>query len=107
MAEILITLSEQGNTVEVQRGDVIVVRLEENLTTGYSWEIETINHSIIELVDSDYSQNPETRLGIGGVRTFRFRAQSSGRETIHLRLRRPWDSADSAAERFDVTVQVK
>jgi inhibitor of cysteine peptidase len=107
MAEILITLSEQGNTVEVQRSDVIVIRLEENLTTGYSWEIETTNHSIIGLVESDYSQNPETRLGIGGVRTFRFRAQSSGQEIIQLRLKRPWDSADSAVEHFDVTVQVK
>jgi len=107
MSEILITLPDQGHTVEVSKGDVIIIRLEENITTGYGWEIGMIDSSIIELLDSNYTPTPVTGVGGGGMRTFRFRAKSSGREHIQLRLRRSWDPADAAIERFEVTVQVQ
>lgn len=107
MSEILITQPDRGSTVEANQGDVIVVHLEENLTTGYGWEIGVIDSSIIELLDSDYSETPGISMGRGGTRTFRFRAKSSGRGPIQLRLRRSWEPVDSAIEHFEVNIRVR
>jgi predicted secreted protein len=41
MSDILITLDDQGRTFEANQGDLIVIRLAENMTTGYMWELET------------------------------------------------------------------
>ncbi len=107
MSEILITQPDRGRTVEANQGDVIVIRLEENLTTGYEWKIGTINRSIFELLSSDYSSTSGTSMGRGGIRTVRLRAKSSGSEQIQLGLRRSWDSVDSAIERFEVNIKVQ
>ncbi len=108
MSEILITLLDHGSTCVANQGDVILIRLEENITTGYQWNIGTIDSSMVELLDSDYTSNQgEGLLGSPGTRTFRFRAKSSGSVPIRLRLRRPWDPVDTAIEHFEVTVQVQ
>ncbi len=111
MSEIIITQLDQGSTVRAKQDDVIVIRLEENLTTGYTWEIEVIDSSIIELLDSDYSSTPtptrEKIIGRGGTRTFRFRVKSSGQGQIQLGLRRSWESVNSAIESFEVNIRVK
>ena len=109
MSEILITQSDQGRTVAAKQGDVIVIRLDENLTTGYAWEIGMIESSMFELLDSDYSQTPTPGaiIGGGGTRTFRFRVKSSGSGQIQLGLRRSWESVDSAIEHFEANIRVQ
>lgn len=107
MSEILITQRDQGRTVKAEQGDVIVVSLEENLTTGYQWEVGAIDSSVLELLDSTYSPDAGTLLGRGGMRTLRLRAKAPGRAPIQLRLRRSWDPADVATAHLDVKIRVR
>lgn len=106
MSEIVITSSDQGKMFEANQGELIVIRLEENSTTGYQWEVAAVDSQIVEFLDSDYSTTLGTGVGGGGTRTFRFRAKSSGRGQIQLRLRRSWEPVDAASERFEVNIQV-
>jgi inhibitor of cysteine peptidase len=107
MAEIVITAQDQGGTLEADPGDVVVIRLEENMTTGYGWEVGAMDSSLVELLDSEYAEAPGIALGRGGTRTLRFRTRSSGSERIQLRLQRPWESEDAAVEHFEVTIRVR
>ena len=76
MSEILITPSDKGRMFEASQGDVIVIRLDENITTGYGWEISVIDSPFVEISPSVYSEASGTRMGRGGTRTFRFKAKS-------------------------------
>jgi inhibitor of cysteine peptidase len=107
MPEILITLSDKGRVFEVSQGDVIVIHLDENITTGYGWEISAIDSPFVELSPSVYSQAPGTRMGRGGTRIFHFQAKSPGSGQIQLKLRRPWEPEDEVAERFGVNIRVR
>lgn len=102
MAEIVIAQDDQGRTFEADRGDLIVIRLEENPTTGYEWEMP-----VLEFLDSGFSSEPGKLMGRGGTRTLRFRARSSGSQQIRLRLRRSWEPVDVAAQHFEVNIQVR
>lgn len=106
MSEIIITPSDQGRTFEANQGELIVIRLEENPTTGYQWEVGAVDSQIIEFLDSHYSTTPGTGIGGGGTRAFRFRAKLSGRGQIQLRLRRSWEPVDAAIECFEVNIRV-
>ena len=107
MSEIVVTRNDQGRTIEVHPDDVIVLRLDENLTTGHSWELEPTDSSVIELIDSTHTAAPAIAMGQGGVRTVRFAARAAGSRDVGLRLRRPWEPPDNALDRFDVTVRVR
>jgi inhibitor of cysteine peptidase len=107
-SDILITPSDQGSTFETLPGDEIVIQLQENITTGYQWEVAEIDPSVVELLNTDYLETPEPGiLGRGGTRRLRFRASGAGRTCIQLRLRRSWEALDATIERFEVTVHVR
>jgi inhibitor of cysteine peptidase len=106
MSEIVVTQKDLGSIIETYRGDVIELRLGENLTTGYRWEVKT-EGSVVELIGSTYVEAPGKALGRGGTRVLRFVAKSPGSQEIRLRLRRPWDPPDGALEHLDMKIRVQ
>jgi predicted secreted protein len=107
MSEISVTRQDQGSVFEARQDDVIVFRLEENLTTGYGWEVETVEGSLVEFIDSTYLEAMGTAMGRGGTRVLRFVARSPGSQDIRLRLRRTWDPPDRDLEHLKVTILVR
>lgn len=105
MSEIVITQNYLGNIIEAHLGDLIVFHLEENLTTGYGWEVET-KGSVVEFIESTYAEAHRMTMGRGGMRVIRFAARSLGSQEIRLRLHRPWDPSDSVLEHVDTTIRV-
>ena len=106
-SEIVITQADQGKTIEAHQGDVILLRLEENLTTGYEWETETMAGAVLETVESTYVQEQGKLMGRGGTRVVRFKAEASGNQEVHLKLRRSWEPPEKSLKRFDVTIKVR
>ena len=107
MSEIVITRNDQGSIVETNRDDVIIFRLEENISTGYGWEPEAVDSSVLELIESTYTEAPGMAMGRSGTRILHFVARSPGSQDIHLRLRRPWDPPGRALDHLEVTIHVR
>ena len=107
VSEIVITQDDQRRILDAHQDDVIVFRLEENLTTGYRWELETLEGTIVKLIESIHLDASEMAMGRGGTRVLRFEARSPGSQEIHLKLRRPWDMADKALQQMVVTIRVR
>lgn len=107
MAEIIVTQSDRGGTVDVRPGDVIVIRMTENLTTGYGWEIESGEGVVVALMESNYVEAAgAVMMGRSGMRLLRFVALAQGSQEVRLQLRRPWDPPDKAIEQFGITIRV-
>ncbi|MBA5628206.1 protease inhibitor I42 family protein [Moheibacter lacus] len=66
--------------VKVKNGKTVVVNLEENPSTGYSWQTETQQECIVKMNDAGYQQNeaPEGMVGVPGVHTYEITGESSG-----------------------------
>ena len=105
--EMTLTRGDNGKTIEVQAGDNVVVRLEENPTTGFVWAIDQDNDDILPLQNSDYTMAPSAGIGGGGQRSLTFKAQKAGTVSLQLKLWREWEGDRSITERFFVTVQVR
>lgn len=100
MAEV--ALARDDSAVAIERGDVLVVRLEETATTGYLWRAET-DGGLVEVDDATGAGGPAP--GAAGERVLRFRADEPGSWTLDLRLARPWEDAVAQERRVDVTVR--
>lgn len=106
MNEIVIVQTDHGDTFESHLGDVILIRLEENPSTGYQWNVIKINEKILKPLDSEYLEASTAALGSGGTRTFTFQPLSPGTTLVQLQLRREWESKNGAIEYFEVTIRV-
>jgi inhibitor of cysteine peptidase len=106
VSELVLTQADSGRTCEVHPDDVIVVRLEENPTTGYVWAVDKTDEEIVTLQSSRLLLPQEPKIGEGGTRVFTFRAETTGTASIHLKHWREWEGDASIIERFDITLVV-
>ncbi len=96
-----VILDETQRSVTLPAGEVFVLELAENPTTGYRWEIDVVGP--VERIDDSYAV-VDPGVGGGGRRTFSFRANEKGSATVHAVLRRRWEAAP--VQEFTTTVNV-
>jgi len=89
----------------VRKNDKILVELEGNPTTGYTWASYALEgNAILQDGEPTYEKNAPHH-GKGGLFTFYYRAFQDGHSLIRLVNARHWDD-DSDQDSFMVTIQV-
>ncbi|WP_165865676.1 protease inhibitor I42 family protein [Vallicoccus soli] len=87
--------------VDVAVGDVLVVRLAEQATTGYAWQAD-VPDGLALVTDAAVPGGPAP--GAAGARLLRLRADRPGSYEVGLRLQRAWEAAP--LQRRGLTVRV-
>lgn len=94
---VVVEDGQSGTGVDVPAGDMLVVRLRENPSTGYRWSVEQADELTVE--DNGAAGAAE---GAGAARLHEFRFRATGPGNHHLRLRhwRDWEGEGSVIARF-------
>ena len=92
--------SNNGGRFELVMGEILAVRLPSNPSTGYGWEIDELDESILQQMgeaDFESSVPDDPPPGTGGWSIFRFEAIGEGESELRLIYHRPWtdDPPDS------------
>ncbi|MFH1842559.1 MAG: protease inhibitor I42 family protein [bacterium] len=99
-----------GDTVTMAPGQVLLITLESNGTTGYQWQQLEVDETILKLAASEYVV-PDTgdppRVGAGGHEIFRYEAISAGETSLELGYRRPRETGEAPARTFNLSVTVR
>ena len=106
MSGVTLTAEDNGKSIAVPLGEKVILRLNENPSTGFRWAVDPSDNEIIELRGCDYIQAPDSALGGVGQRVFVFKAKRSGSVCILLKLRREWEGNKPIASRFEVNIHV-
>jgi hypothetical protein len=95
-------LSEHDRGVQIlgNPDDVLVLRLEEHVTSGYAWDMQAVVDAGLT-VEKDERQNVSD-VAIGGSVTRRLVVQGPAHGLLRLEERRPWGSEPSALSTFEV-----
>lgn len=86
-------LSEQdeGSTVRLQLGELLVVALEGNPSTGYSWEVTPADQAVVaQQGEPEFSADSDL-LGASGKISLTFKAVAEGQQALTLAYRRPFE----------------
>jgi len=109
---INLSSADSGKTVSAGVGDLVIIELDANPTTGYSWEAGPLpEDGPLTLKSNKYGtaaqRSSEIRpmVGQGGVTTFTYQVVKTGKATIALAYRRPWEKGVKPAKTFTVTVE--
>jgi len=98
--------SYSGKQVELSVGQSLVVTLESNATTGYSWAlVQNSDDSVLNETGHEYITPQTTLIGAGGNEEWTFKTLKKGTSTISMGYSRPWESTPPV-ETFDLTVVV-
>lgn len=108
--EILAGAGEDGKRIQLSPGQTLVVRLESNKTTGYSWAIAQLDGEALRSSGEPEYQAPDRgatpRLGAGGSQVFRFQAAKAGTSDLQLVYHRPWQKDTPPERTYHLTVVV-
>jgi len=87
-------------------GRDIIINLEANPTTGYSWK-EEYDNSFLKLTNAEYTStiNATGLVGSGGIQTYRFKALRLGQTSMTLSYRRPWEDQDIDRKIFNIDIK--
>lgn len=103
--EVELDAEDAGGVFDIEKGQFVVITLEANPTTGYTWEVkEPVDELVLKQV-GDIEFEPQSELvGAGGVQTIRFEVIGEGQVTIELVYHRPWETDVEPLETFSVQI---
>lgn len=89
-------------------GKTLIIELEENPTTGFSWSYTISDTDVIHLVEDGYmedSEDPEV-VGGGGMHEYKFEGLSAGEATIIFDYFKSWEGEETAEDHVEYNVSV-
>lgn len=110
-AERELTAADSAAPVQAAVGQVFVVRVPSNASTGYNWAWDQAAAAGVIVQDGQPTMagvNPDPQMvGSGGTQTWRFRAASAGQGELRLDYRRAWEKGTAPAQTVRWQIQVR
>ncbi|HXO95208.1 MAG TPA: protease inhibitor I42 family protein [Chthoniobacterales bacterium] len=102
-----LTEADANHKVVLGIGQDLMVKLESNRSTGYSWSLTESENPILTSLRKPTYKISGALPGAGGVETWTLRATKIGRETLKFEYRRPWEKKMPPAKTvlFHIAVQ--
>jgi predicted secreted protein len=98
------TVVDNGHSIELAVGESFTVILEGNPTTGYGWQVQTMDETVLAGSEPEYVTDSQA-LGSGGMYTFTFTGVTAGETQLELAYARSWESVPPL-QTFTLTVIV-
>ena len=104
---ITVGMPASGSQRVLHAGDLLIVRLSSNPSTGYAWRVSSGIGPVLKLVGHSYiAPRDGQRVGAPGTAVLRFRAVAVGQKVLRLSYTRPWEIGVEPARRFTLRVRV-
>ncbi len=105
----VITEVSNGTTINLENEETFYLRLKENPTTGYSWQLNLSKG--LSLLSDEYhppesNENEQPLVGAGGVRLWEIKAVAEGSQQITGIYKRSWENITGTEDNFTLNIEV-
>ena len=106
---IIINENNLKEKYSLRKGDIVEVILNANPSTGYKWDIVTVDTVKVKIVDETYTAKTvnENIVGSGGTKIYHFKAINKGSTVIELNYYRPFEKELPPNKKFYVNLEIK
>jgi inhibitor of cysteine peptidase len=96
--------SDNNKTVEIKNGETFKVILDENPSTGYSWNVSVT--SGLTIVNDTYLPPVTDLLGVSGMHEWHVKATGTGDQQFSGVYKRPWEPVFGNETTYVLNVKV-
>lgn len=104
--QIELSMQHNGQEVKLRKGQILVITLEGNPTTGYTWAVAEPTDILRQVGEIKFKPQSDM-LGAGGVQIIKFEALKAGETTLNLVYHRPWEKGVEPLKTFSINVFVR
>jgi predicted secreted protein/membrane-bound inhibitor of C-type lysozyme len=101
-----LTETDNGSKISVSEGEAISLALTGNPTTGYLWELVSVDRDVLAAGAEPVFTADSSLTGSGGKFKFRFTPLKTGSTAIKLIYHRPWEKDQKPIHTFQAYVSV-
>ena len=106
-ADVPLDASFNGEELRILRGQLVVVTLASNPSTGFIWSVEDVNSEILRQAGlPEFQAGASGEVGAEGVQVFRSESISSGTTDLKLIYSRPFEEGEEPTDRWEVRITV-
>jgi inhibitor of cysteine peptidase len=102
--EVDVTARDNNTTVTLPLGASLVLSLDANPTTGFTWTVG--QRGTLQQASRTYVPGNTSLVGSGGTQRFTFAPTAAGTQTLTLTYSQPFDTTTPPAKTFTLTVVV-
>ena len=103
-AFVPVTEKDDGKTISARVGDTILLKLQENPSTGYTWTLSVTPGLIV--TEDQHTPSILRRIGAPGMREWQIRVTGSGDQTVSVVYVRPWEPMENSAREFTLFIKI-
>lgn len=104
----MITESDNGNTIYIKEGHAFFLKLKENPSTGYSWQLK-LSNGLSQLSDKYHPFEPSENnlvIGTSGFRLWRIESVTKGDQQVTAIYKRSWEPETCQEQTFKLNIVV-
>jgi inhibitor of cysteine peptidase len=105
-AEVEIDGSANGQQVTIINGQVLIVSLGSNPSTGFTWQVSEVDTGILQQLGIPRFQAGSSLLGAEGVQIFEFRTLRGGQTVLRMDYLRAFEENAEPTNTFSVNINV-
>jgi inhibitor of cysteine peptidase len=106
--QVNLVAADNGETVRLFAGQELIIQLDGNPSTGYTWETKGLDTNMfMQVGDVQFTSSDPKLVGSGGTQTLTLKVLNTGTSTLMLIYHRPWEKNVKPAKTFTITVTVK
>jgi inhibitor of cysteine peptidase len=105
----VVTEENNGTTINLENEETFYLRLKENPTTGYSWQLnlsEGLSLISDEYIPPESKESKQPLVGAGGVRLWEIKAVSEGSQQITGIYKQSWENKTGKEDNFTLNIEV-
>lgn len=104
---ITIDASSNSSTIKARPSQQIVINLESNPSTGFSWQLaDSYDQAVVTKESNTFTKNSSGAIGAPGTEVWTFKAVGKGATTLKFSYLRSWETntAPVQIKQFNITV---
>jgi len=105
VATVVVTPADDGTVVHAAVGDRVELRLPENPSTGYLWQLDDLAEGLA-IADDRHEQATSALPGASGMRIVVLAVTAPCEHVLAARRGRPWEADEPAVEALRVAISV-
>lgn len=95
---------DNGRTISARVGDTVLLKLQENPSTGYTWTLSVTPGLIV--TRDQHSPSILRRMGAPGTHEWQIRVMQSGDQTISAIYSRAWEAEATGERKFTLSFRI-